>query len=782
MKKRSSLLLAAFAALVVTACGQQDEAPAAMAAPEPAMEAMADGDFREMKKEAAGGSGYGAPGAPPPPPSASPKRKASRARAEPEADKVALNMEMADEEAPADDAAPGEAGGEAAPTRSWFPETLLFAPEVVTDSSGRAAVPVTVPDQLTSWRVLALAHTKTGEQSGTEASFVSTLPTYVDVVAPPTLLIGDRVKVPVQVVNTTDEEKSGELVVIVEGTKLVAAPKKVKVPAQRSTVESVEIAAERPGPASIKVGFSDQDTVLKTFEVRTAGRPGSVERGGTLAAARKLTLTFPEDTERGSARLRLTAFPGALALLRAELAAAPSRSATADVAYLLGLAGQAAELSERLGARIEADEEKRLRSIAVQRALRFTRRPSAPSAMMFAPAALAHEGQPLLERLGARLADQVARAQRPDGTFLGGDGWKLQRLVVATAAGVRALSASAVGEKGPRRAEVARVRGATALARMLPQVKDPYSAAAALASGAVEGKLKDELTKRVRSALKKRGDGGRVLPVPKGAVRADGSRPTEMEATALAVLALSGDASAKAERADLGAALLSAYRPGRGFGDGQTNLIALEAVMAIFDQPLPKRVVLTTLLDGEPFVQGVLEGTKLKDTTVLTGGLEEAAGTHTLEIKSEPPVPGLAFVLSQRWTEPYDEPDEDAGLGLTEERPKQVRVGQPFGVTLSAAAPGGQALVIRYALPAGMLADEPLLERLVREGLLERYSLEEGVVELVAPRRGQGQAFRAPLRFTPTLAGTLNAKVSSVALKSRGGSEVYVPTKPWTVK
>src|SRR5262249_38890336 len=56
--------------------------------------------------------------------------------------------------APAKPAPPG--GGAAAkdaegPTRSWFPETFLFEPLVVTDDHGAAVVPVRVPDRLTTW-------------------------------------------------------------------------------------------------------------------------------------------------------------------------------------------------------------------------------------------------------------------------------------------------------------------------------------------------------------------------------------------------------------------------------------------------------------------------------------------------------------------------------------------------------------------------------------------------------------------------------------------------------
>ncbi len=63
---------------------------------------------------------------------------------------------------------------------------------MVTDESGQATVPVRVPDRLTRWRVLALAHSRSGAQAGAVTSFAGTLPTYVDPVVPAFLRTGTR--------------------------------------------------------------------------------------------------------------------------------------------------------------------------------------------------------------------------------------------------------------------------------------------------------------------------------------------------------------------------------------------------------------------------------------------------------------------------------------------------------------------------------------------------------------------------------------------------------------
>src|SRR5204862_3628980 len=85
-----------------------------------------------------------------------------------------------------------EAEPEAAQTRAWFPETFLFAPLVVTNSDGVATHAVRVPDRLTTWRVLALAHSRAGAQAGAETSFRGKMPTYLDPVEPDFMKSGEE--------------------------------------------------------------------------------------------------------------------------------------------------------------------------------------------------------------------------------------------------------------------------------------------------------------------------------------------------------------------------------------------------------------------------------------------------------------------------------------------------------------------------------------------------------------------------------------------------------------
>jgi hypothetical protein len=672
-----------------------------------------------------------------------------------------------------------DAEEESAPTRAWFPETFLFAPLVVTGSDGLAKHQVRVPDRLTTWRVLALAHSRAGAQAGAEASFRGTLPTYLDPVVPPFLMTGDEVSLPIQVVNTTDNPVSGPLRLEIKGATLARAPGAVRVPGQGSVVTYAALRAGRPGPVTLLAALGNKDSVERGFPVRPTGRPVVQTRKGTLAAPRTLELTLPDDADRESAVARLQVFPGALAVLRAELAAASDRSEPAGDAYALLLAGRGEKLLHALGGEAQPAELRALAIVAGQRAVRAVRTPDVVTAALFAEPALSHAGNPVLERMGERLAATVAGGQRPDGTFAGGDGWTLQRLLVTTAECVRAVRAASGSPAARQQATRVGLRARGAFERNLARVEDPYTAAAILAAGAVDGATRDKLRERVRKAIRQDPDGARAVPVGKGIVRADGQVPSEVEATALAVLGLRDDPAAQALLPDLGSRLLSAYDPGRGFGDGRTNLSALTAVLSLFAQPLPARVTVTLSQDGKQLGQRVLEGAKLREVLAFEVPLGEPRGTHRYEIRAEPAVPGLGYALGLKAFVPWRSEPAQPGLELAIDAPKDPRVGRPTDIQVHAAAPAGLAFTIRHALPAGVQPDIASLEELVSAGTLRSYHREDGAITLEVAALSAGQSWNAHYKVIPTLAGKLNAACSTI---TAGAHQHHLAPARWVVR
>jgi hypothetical protein len=669
----------------------------------------------------------------------------------------------------------------AAPSRAWFPETFLFEPIQVTDASGQAVVPVRVPDRLTRWRVLALAHSRSGAQAGAVTSFAGTLPTYVDPVVPAFLFSGDAVRLPVQVVNTTGEAVEQPLKLVADGAVVEgSSTRTVRVPAQGSVVEYVTLKATQPGPVSLQASLGATDAIVRSFDVKPTGRRVSQTRGGSLAAPRTLTLEGAAEAQEGSERVRLQVYPGALGMLRAELSGAGGRGGVAEDAYALLLAGRAPELLKSLGETADAEELKAMAAVSGQRVLRAALAPDVPTAALLAQAALQHPDNPVLARLGERLSVQVANAQRPDGTCQGGDGWTLQRLLVATADCAQAVRAgSTISVSGKQRAAAFSARALGAFERNLSRVQDGYTAAAILASGGVTGSLQEALRAKVRESLKKREDGAAYLPVEQGVVRADGTMPGEAEATALAVLSLAGDKAAP--MADLGTSLLASYQPGWGWGDGRANLLCLQAAMVLFSEPLPSQVRVVLERDGKTVTEGTFDAKALRDVLSLEAAATGSTGAHTWTVRAEPAVPGLGYSLMLSAYVPWKS-EKGQGLELAVKAPAEAKVGMPIEVLVQAASPAGMSLQLRYALPAGVQVDSPSLARLVAERKVSKYEVEDGALTLSLPPRGAGEPFQASFRVVPTLAGTLQGGASSLFPEGRPELASYVPPSRWTVR
>jgi hypothetical protein len=261
--------------------------------------------------------------------------------------------------------APGAKGGDLTvanneaetATRAWFPETFLFEPLIVTDDTGAATVPVKVPDRLTTWRVLALAHTRTGSQGGTVTSFLGTLPTYIDPVVPPFLIVGDEVRLPIQVVNTTEAAVATTITVDAKGATVTGAGGTRAIPPAGSVVEYATLRATQAGTVHLRTVLAGTDAVERSFDVLPSGMPVRITRTGTLAAPRTLTLDGPANSDPSTDRVRLLVYPGALALLRSELSASVSRGGVADDAYALlhlRLGAQALELRDFRSQLLEA--------------------------------------------------------------------------------------------------------------------------------------------------------------------------------------------------------------------------------------------------------------------------------------------------------------------------------------------------------------------------------------------------------------------------------------------
>ena len=110
------------------------------------------------------------------------------------------------------------AAGPAIALRTDFNPLAAFAPVVHTDAQGRGQVEVKLPDNLTRYRVIAVAVAGGKEFGKGESTITARLPLMVRPSPPRFLNFGDRFELPVVLQNQTDTAMTVD--VVVRGTNI----------------------------------------------------------------------------------------------------------------------------------------------------------------------------------------------------------------------------------------------------------------------------------------------------------------------------------------------------------------------------------------------------------------------------------------------------------------------------------------------------------------------------------------------------------------------------------
>ena len=188
------------------------------------------------------------------------KEQAVRAVAAGAEEAPAPAMEMAPDMAMVEKAAgPAEAGAAPIQIRKDFNPLALFAPEAPTDDQGRAQVQVTLPDNLTRYRIMVVAVADGKFFGAGESGITARLPLMVRPSAPRFLNFGDQFELPVVVQNQTDQEMTVQVAVrssnllLMEGEDPHAAGKELVVPANDRVEVRFAAMTESAGTARVQL-------------------------------------------------------------------------------------------------------------------------------------------------------------------------------------------------------------------------------------------------------------------------------------------------------------------------------------------------------------------------------------------------------------------------------------------------------------------------------------------------------------------------------------------------
>lgn len=210
---------------------------------------------------------------------------------------------------------PKLAGGTAAPRiREFFPETLYWNPQIITDERGRARVTFPGADSITTWRMAMSAVSKDGRLGGEESGVRVFQPFFVDLDLPVSLTQGDEVWIPVAVYSYLKTPQTVRLSFEAEGGFDVLGEREKAVDVKPGDVTSIRfhVRARDFGAHKLTVkavGSEFSDAVRRAIDVLPDGKEMGVSVSDRLSGRARIPVRIPAEAVDGASRLWVRLYP-----------------------------------------------------------------------------------------------------------------------------------------------------------------------------------------------------------------------------------------------------------------------------------------------------------------------------------------------------------------------------------------------------------------------------------------------------------------------------------------
>lgn len=201
--------------------------------------------------------------------------------------------------------------------RRYFPETLHWQPQLLTDESGIAQLELSLADSITTWRLAGSAVSKSGQLGSFEQGIRVFQDFFIDIDFPAELTQNDEVTVPIAVFNYLDETQTIKLEASQEDWfELVddTAVKSISALSGTAMKASYRIRVLKPGRHALTVtaiGTRLSDAVERTARVVPDGTRVEQVVNAKLNQAVRETITIPADAIEGGSDLFVKVYPGA---------------------------------------------------------------------------------------------------------------------------------------------------------------------------------------------------------------------------------------------------------------------------------------------------------------------------------------------------------------------------------------------------------------------------------------------------------------------------------------
>jgi len=199
--------------------------------------------------------------------------------------------------------------------REYFPETLLWRPEVVTDDKGHAQVKFPLADNITTWKLSAVASTVNGEMGTAEKDIRAFQPFFVEHDPPRFLTVGDQIALPVVLRNYLDRRLQVSVALKPSAWFSAIGPTTMKTDVSprdsaRAIFRFQTLTSIKEGKQEVSaVSAEANDSISRSVTVRPNGQEKTESASQVFGDATTLDLTIPDAVVPGSVETILKIYP-----------------------------------------------------------------------------------------------------------------------------------------------------------------------------------------------------------------------------------------------------------------------------------------------------------------------------------------------------------------------------------------------------------------------------------------------------------------------------------------
>ena len=203
--------------------------------------------------------------------------------------------------------------------RDYFPETLLWSPEIITDKNGRATLDFKLGDNLTTWKLYAVGSAETGEIGLVEKEFQTFQPFFAELDPPKILTTGDEISLPVPVRNYTAKNQKVAVSMAANGWSemLNKATQNIEIAPNATQNAIFTFRAASPIKDGVQkvsaLAKADGDAIEKTVTVKPNGRETVRAQSNTFQTKTSFEVNFPADAFPLMRRTEIKIYPNVLA-------------------------------------------------------------------------------------------------------------------------------------------------------------------------------------------------------------------------------------------------------------------------------------------------------------------------------------------------------------------------------------------------------------------------------------------------------------------------------------